>query len=239
MCCLFDLDGVLTQTAKVHSAAWKEMFDAYLKERAERDDTEFVPFSIESDYPQYVDGMLRQDGVRRFLASRTISLPEGSPDDDPSQETVFGLGNRKNERVVELIREKGVDVYDGSVRFLDRVVMAGMARCVVSASKNTPEVLKVTGLDAELPSRVDGTVAAEHQLPGKPAPDTYLFAAKMMGFTPAQCVVIEDAISGVQAGVAGEFGYVVGVDRVGQRAKLEAAGASIVVDDLAELLRDA
>lgn len=233
--CLFDMDGVLTNTAKVHSEAWKEMFDAFL---SEREGDGFQPFDIGTDYIRYVDGKLRQDGVRSFLESRGIELPEGSPDDSPEEETVHGLGNRKNDRVQELIRERGVEVFPGSVRFLERVGDAGMKRAVVSASKNTPEVLRVTGLAGHFDARVDGLVAAERDLPGKPAPDTFLAAAGELGIPPEHCVVIEDATAGVAAGRAGGFGLVVGVDRTGQEDALREHGADIVVKDLSELLED-
>lgn len=233
--CLFDLDGVLTHTAKVHAEAWKEMFDAFLPQR-EGDD--FRPFDIATDYMQYVDGRLRQDGVRGFLASRGIELPEGAPDDSPDQETINGLGNRKNERVVELIRTKGVETFPGSVRFLKVAREAGLRCAVVSASKNTPEVLRVTGLEDLFDVRVDGNVAAERNLPGKPKPDTFLAAAGELGVDPEHCAVFEDATSGVEAGRAGRFGLVVGVDRVGQAEALREHGADIVVSDLSELLEE-
>jgi len=235
--CLFDMDGVLTQTAKVHAAAWTEMFDAYLRGRADREREQFRPFTPE-DYARYVDGKLRQDGVRAFLASRDITLPEGTPDDPPDAETVHGLGNRKNALVQDLIRTNGVDVYEGSVRFVAAVRDAGLRRAVVSASKNTGEVLAVTGLADLFEVRVDGLVAAERHLPGKPAPDTFLAAAEALGVDPAHCAVFEDAIAGVAAGRAGAFGWVVGVDRVGQADALREHGADIVVRDLSELLEE-
>jgi len=233
--CLFDMDGVLTHTAALHSEAWKEMFDAFLRER---EGDGFQPFDISTDYIKYVDGRLRQDGVRSFLESRGITLPEGSPDDSPEDETVYGLGNRKNDRVQELIREKGVEVFPGSIRFLERAGEAGMKRAVVSASKNTPEILRVTGLEGHFDVRVDGLVAAARGLAGKPAPDTFLAAAEELGVPPERCAVIEDATSGVEAGRAGGFGLVVGVDRTGQEAALRKHGADIVVKDLSELLEE-
>lgn len=236
--CLFDLDGVLTQTAEIHSAAWKEIFDAFLKERSGQTGEPFRPFEIATDYVEYVDGKPRQDGVREFLASRGIELPEGTPDDPPSAETVYGLGTRKNNRLLELIHERGVDVYEGSVRFVQAVRDAGLRRAVVSASKNTGEVLKVTGLGDLFEVQVDGIVAAEEHLPGKPAPDTFLAAAARLGVDRAECAVFEDAIAGVKAGRAGNFGWVVGVDRVGQTQALRRAGADIVVADLSELLEE-
>ena len=236
--CLFDLDGVLTQTAKVHAAAWKEMFDAYLRERSEQIGEPFRPFEIASDYVKYVDGKLREDGVRAFLASRAISLPEGSADDPPTALTVHGLGNRKNDLVLDLIRRRGVDVYEGSVRFVEAVRDAGLRRAVVSASKNCQAVLAAAGIEHLFEVRVDGIVAAEAGLRGKPAPDTFLAAATALGVPPAHCAVFEDAIAGVEAGRAGSFGWVVGVDRVGQAAALRSHGADTVVSDLSELLED-
>jgi beta-phosphoglucomutase family hydrolase len=236
--CLFDLDGVLTQTAKVHAAAWKEMFDAYLRERSEQTGEPFRPFKIATDYATYVDGKLRQDGVRAFLASRSISLPEGSAGDPPTALTVHGLGNRKNDLVLDLIRRHGVDVYEGSVRFVESVRDAGLRRAVVSASKNCQAVLAAAGIEHLFEVRVDGIVAAEAGLRGKPAPDTFLAAAAALGVPPAQCAVFEDAIAGVEAGRAGSFGWVVGVDRVGQAAALRSHGADTVVSDLSELLED-
>jgi beta-phosphoglucomutase family hydrolase len=236
--CLFDLDGVLTQTAKVHAAAWKEMFDAYLRERSEQTGEPFRPFKIASDYVKYVDGKLRQDGVRAFLASRTISLPEGSAGDPPTALTVHGLGNRKNDLVLDLIRRRGVDVYEGSVRFVEAVRDAGLRRAVVSASKNCQAVLAAAGIEHLFEVRVDGIVAAEAGLRGKPAPDTFLAAATALGVQPAHCAVFEDAIAGVEAGRAGSFGWVVGVDRGGQAAALRSHGADTVVSDLSELLED-
>lgn len=235
--CLFDLDGVLTQTAKVHAAAWKQMFDAYLRERSEQTGEPFRAFDIATDYPAYVDGRLREDGVRAFLASRGVTLPDGSPDDPPTATTVHGLGTRKNALVLDLIRHQGVEVYEGSVRFLQAVRDAGLRRAVVSASKNCREVLIAAGIEEYFEVRIDGIVAAEKGLRGKPAPDTFLAAAAALGLEPAHCAVFEDAIAGVEAGRAGEFGWVVGVDRVGQAAALRQHGADVVVKDLAELMK--
>jgi beta-phosphoglucomutase family hydrolase len=230
--CLFDLDGVLTDTAAVHAAAWKEMFDAFLRER---DGASFTPFS-QHDYEQYVDGKPRVDGVRDFLASRAITLPEGSPDDPPAAATVNGLGNHKNEAVQRRIRTDGVRVFEGSRRYLQAAQQAGLRRAVVSSSANTAEVLEVTGLAQYVELRVDGLSIRSEHLRGKPAPDTFLAAARLLGVDPSQAVVFEDALAGVQAGRAGNFGYVVGVDRVGQADALLKHGADIVVQDLAELL---
>jgi beta-phosphoglucomutase family hydrolase len=234
--CLFDLDGVLTKTAEVHAAAWKEMFDAYLKERAARTGESFRPFDAKTDYDQYVDGKPRYDGVRSFLASRGIELPQGGPDDPPDRETVDGLGNRKNAIVLRLIREHGVEPYEGSVRYLHAARDAGLRRAVVSSSTNCKDVLDAAGIADLLEVRIDGVVAEREHLRGKPAPDTYLAAARALGLEPAQAAVYEDALAGVEAGRAGQFGAVVGVDRVGQADALRAHGATVVVEDLAELL---
>lgn len=233
--CLFDLDGVLTQTAKLHAAAWKEMFDAFLRQRAEKDGEPFKPFEM-SEYAAYVDGKLRQDGVRSFLESRGIELAEGSPDDPPSAESVHGLGTRKNELLLALIRERGVDLYDSSVPFLEAAGAVGLRTAVVTASKNCGEVLASAGIDHLFEVRVDGVVAAERNLKGKPAPDTFLAAAEALGLRPNECAVFEDAVAGVAAGRAGRFGWVVGVDRVGQADELRRRGADVVVGDLSELL---
>lgn len=235
--CLFDLDGVLTQTARVHAQAWKEMFDAFLRERSERGGEPFVPFDPVADYSAYVDGKPRYDGVRSFLASRGIQLPEGDPSDPPSAETVFGLGNRKNELVLALLRRDGVEVYEGSVRYVRAVRDAHLNRAVVSASANTREVLKAARIENLFEVRIDGIVAAERHLRGKPAPDPFLAAAEELKVPAADAAVFEDALAGVEAGRAGDFGYVVGVDRVGQRQALLEHGADVVVDDLAELLK--
>jgi beta-phosphoglucomutase family hydrolase len=233
---LFDLDGVLTQTAKVHAAAWKRTFDAYLEERAARTGDAPRPLQLPEDYLAHIDGRLRTDGVRGFLASRGITLPEGSAADPPTAETVNGLGNRKNELVLELIRSQGVDVYETSVRFLEATRDAGLRRAVVSASKNCREVLVAAGIEELFEARVDGTVAADRGLRGKPAPDMFLAAAESLGVEPARAAGIEDAVSGVAAARAGEFGWVVGVDRGGNAAALAESGADVVVSDLGELL---
>ena len=234
--CLFDLDGVLTQTAKVHAAAWKQMFDDYLRQRARRTDEAFIPFDPISEYDQYVDGKPRYDGVRAFLASRGVELPEGDPDDPPEAETIHGLGNSKNEIVLRLIREQGVQPYEGSVRYVKAVQAAGLRRAVVSSSTNCRDVLAAAGIQDSFEAIVDGVVAEREHLQGKPAPDTFLAGARALGVEPAEAVVFEDALAGVEAGRAGRFGFVVGVDRVGQAEALRAHGADLVVDDLAELL---
>jgi beta-phosphoglucomutase family hydrolase len=234
--CLFDLDGVLTDTASVHKKAWKAMFDSYLRCHAERSGEPFVAFDIAADYQTYVDGKKREDGVRSFLTARKISLPEGDPDDDPSAETVHGLGNRKNALFHETIRKDGVKVFEGSRRYLEAVAAAELAVAVVSSSANTREVLEVTGLEKFVQQRVDGVTMREEHIAGKPAPDSFLRAAELLGVTPAEAAVFEDALAGVEAGRRGQFGYVVGVDRVGQAEALRRKGADVVVTDLAELL---
>jgi beta-phosphoglucomutase family hydrolase len=234
--CLFDLDGVLTQTAKVHAAAWKQMFDAFLVARSKRTGEPCVPFDALHDYNEYVDGMPRYDGVRAFLASRGIVLPEGTPDDPPEADTVCGLGNRKNELVLTLIRSQGVEAYEGSILYLRAARDAGLRRAMVSASANAGEVLKAAGIDDLLEVRIDGIVAEREHLKGKPAPDTFLAAAAALEVQPAQAAVFEDALAGVAAGRAGQFGFVVGVDRAGQAAELRSHGADLVVSDLAELV---
>ena len=233
--CLFDLDGVLTNTAAVHAAAWKQTFDDYLRQR---DGASFQPFDKHADYDDYVDGKPREDGVRDFLASRGITLAEGKPDDGPDAETVYGLGNRKNQDLTQRIARDGVEVFDGSVRYLQAAEQAGLRRFVVSSSANTGLVLRTTGLDRYVEGRVDGRTLVSEHLRGKPHPDSFLAGAKLAGVAPTEAVVFEDALAGVAAGRAGGFGYVVGVDRVGQAQQLTAHGADVVVKDLAELLGD-
>lgn len=234
--CLFDLDGVLTPTARVHNAAWTEVFDAYLRDRAGRTDEAFVPFDPQSDYNKYVDGRPRADGVRTFLGSRGITLPEGAPGDPPGAETVNGLGNRKNEVLLRRIATDGVEAYPGSVRYLRAAQERGLRRAVVSSSANCQAVVEGAGIDDLLEARVDAQVARREKLHGKPAPDTFLAGARLLGVEPANAAVFEDALAGVEAGRAGRFGFVVGVDRVGQAAALRDHGADLVVQDLAELL---
>ena len=233
--CLFDLDGVLTQTAKVHCAAWKQMFDEFLHAR---DGDGYVPFDPRRDYDTYVDGKPRQDGVRDFLASRDIHLPDGTPDDPPAAETVYGLGNRKNVILLAKIETDGVEVYDGSVRYLQAAQKAGLRRIVVSSSANTEQILRVTGLAKYIEGRIDGVTLRERHIKGKPAPDSYLAGAALAGVDPQQAAVFEDALSGVASGRAGHFGIVVGVNRVDQAEALKKNGADIVVDDLDDLLAD-
>jgi beta-phosphoglucomutase family hydrolase len=229
--CLFDLDGVLTQTAKVHAKAWKEMFDGFLETQEGQ-----KPFDAHADYDEYVDGKPREDGVRDFLKSRGIELPEGDADDGADQETINGLGTRKNDIVQKVIERDGVEPYAGSVRYLEAARDAGLRRAVVSSSHNCEAVLKAAGIDHLLEERVDGDTAVEQHLDGKPAPDMFLAGAKAVGVEPGEAAVFEDALVGVEAGHAGKFGHVVGVDRVGQRDALSEHGADVVVDDLDELL---
>ncbi|MEU6490926.1 beta-phosphoglucomutase family hydrolase [Streptomyces sp. NPDC046984] len=230
--CLFDLDGVITKTAVVHAAAWKQTFDDFLHRR---DGDSFRPFDEVADYDEYVDGRPRADGVRTFLESRDIHLPEGGPGDPPERETVQGLGNRKNELVLELIGTRGVDAYDGTIRYVEAVRAAGLRTAVVSSSTNCRDILRSIGAEQLFDVRIDGIVAAERHLPGKPHPDTFLAAARDLGVEAKSAAVFEDALAGMDAGRSGHFGYVVGVDRVGQADALRAHGADVVVTDLAEL----
>jgi beta-phosphoglucomutase family hydrolase len=234
--CLFDLDGVITKTAKVHDAAWKEMFDSFLRERAQQTGGQFVPFDPVKDYDEYVDGKPRADGTRSFLQSRGITLPEGSPGDPPEAETINGLGNRKNVILLKRIKEDGVEAYEGSVRYLRAVRDAGLRRAVVSSSANCRDVLVAAGIEDLFEARIDGVTAQQEHLAGKPAPDMFLAGAKALGLEPRAATVFEDALAGVASGRAGHFGFVVGVDRTGQAEALKVHGADIVVEDLAELL---
>ncbi|GIH17641.1 beta-phosphoglucomutase family hydrolase [Rugosimonospora africana] len=233
--CLFDLDGVLTQTASVHRAAWQETFNDCLK-RWEHNGEPLAPFDPASDYNDYVDGRPRADGVRAFFASRGIQVPDGDPDDPPDRDTVYGIGTRKNQIVQRRIRQDGVQVFEGAIAYLRATQEAGLRRAVVSASQNTREVLRVTGLTDLFEEVVDGVVAKDENLRGKPEPDTFLACAKRLGVSPRQAVVFEDAVAGVAAGRAGDFGFVVGVDRVGHAEELRRAGADVVVEDPVELL---
>src|SRR3954447_13147293 len=235
--CLFDLDGVLTQTAKVHARAWKQMFDEFLRRRAEGEGSELQPFDERSDYETFVDGKPRYDGVRSFLESRGITLPDGTPDDPPDAQTVDGLGNRKNELVLDIIRRDGVEPYEGSVRYAHAVRDAGLRSAVVSSSTNCHDVLEAAGMLDLFDAFVDGNVAREKQLAVKPAPDTFLEGARQLGVEPAHAAVYEDALAGVEAGRAGQFGHVIGVDRVGHADALREHGADTVVLDLDELLK--
>jgi beta-phosphoglucomutase family hydrolase len=231
--CLFDMDGVLTDTASVHARAWKETFDAFLREQQGPDAR---PFDIDADYGEYVDGKPREDGVRDFLASRDIHLPEGSPEDPPGAVTVRGVGNSKNALVQSLIEEQGVDVYDGSVRFVKAAREAGLKTAVVSSSANTQQILRSAGMTDLFDARVDGVTIAEEHLKGKPAPDSFLRGAELVGESPDASAVFEDALAGVAAGRAGNFAVTVGVDRKGRADALREHGADVVVSDLSELL---
>jgi beta-phosphoglucomutase family hydrolase len=231
--CLFDMDGVLTRTATVHAAAWKQMFDEFLRER---DGDSFTPFDPVADYDEYVDGKRREDGTRSFLQSRGIEIPEGSPDDRAGEATINGLSERKNELVLVKLRENGVELYDGSVRYVRAARESGLRTAVVSSSANTAQVLDAAGIADLFEARVDGVTAKERDLAGKPAPDMFLAGAEALGVPASRAVVFEDALAGVQAGRAGGFAFVVGVDRVGQAAALKSHGADVVVKDLEELL---
>ena len=235
--CLFDLDGVLTQTAKIHARAWKAMFDDFLRDWSDRHDEPFHEFDRPTDYDEYVDGKPRLDGVRSFLQSRGIELPAGAPSDPPEAETIHALGTRKNDLVLELIRQQGVEPYEGSVRFVEAARDLGMRRAVVSSSTNCQDVLIAAGIEDLFEVRIDGVVAEREGLAGKPAPDTFLAGAARLGAEPGQAAVFEDALAGVEAGRAGSFGWVVGVDRTGQADALRQRGADVVVRDLAELLQ--
>ena len=233
---LFDLDGVLTMTMKIHASCWKRMFDAYLQDRSARFGETHQPFDSVSDYQAYVDGKLRYDGVRSFLASRRIVLPEGLPADTPDLDTVCGLGNRKDLLVREMIAGEGIEVLEGSLAVVRRVRALGLKTAVVSASKNCATILAAAGIRDLFDCIVDGVVADRLGLPGKPAPDTFLTAARELQVAPRRAVVVEDAISGVQAGRAGGFGLVIGIDHHGDKRVLQDNGADIVVEDLAEIL---
>jgi beta-phosphoglucomutase family hydrolase len=232
---LLDMDGVITDTASLHAACWKQLFDAYLQKHATQGGKAYRPFDIATDYRLYVDGKPRFDGARDFLASRGIRLPEGSPGDPPQAETVSGLANGKDDLVNKIIAEKGVEPYEGSVKLLRKLRHDGFKIAVVSSSANCETVLKAANLDALFDARIDGNIVHEQDLAGKPAPDTFLMAAKIFGIEPARAVVIEDAISGVTAGRAGNFGLVIGVARKGDADELRRHGAHLVVNDLDEL----
>jgi beta-phosphoglucomutase family hydrolase len=232
---LFDLDGVITDTASVHAAAWKRTFDRYLREVSEREGKPFEPFEINPDYFRYVDGKPRYDGVDSFLRSRGITLEWGDPDDPPSRETVCGLGNSKNAMFNEVLRSRGVQVFESSVALIRGLRSMGRRIAIVTSSKNCDAVLEAAGIQDLFDARVDGNVSTEKKLAGKPAPETYEEAARMLGVPPERSVVIEDAISGVQAGRAGGFGLVIGVARGDDPEVLRESGADIVVRDLVEL----
>ena len=233
---LFDLDGVVTNTAKLHAACWKQMFDEYLQKRAGERGEAFRPFDLATDYRLYLDGKPRFDGVRDFLASRGIKLPEGDSDNPPQAETVRGLGNRKNELVSNAIERIGVEAYEGSIRFIDQLRRDKFKIALVTSSENCAAVLKAAKLESFFDVRVDGHMVEKQNLAGKPAPDTFLMAARLLGVEPRRAVVVEDAISGVQAGSSGHFGLVIGVARKGNAEELKQHGAHLVVTDLGELV---
>ena len=233
---LFDLDGVITDTVKMHATCWKKMFDEYLRKRANKEGESFIPFEIASDYKLYVDGKPRFDGVRDFIRSRGIKLPEGTPEDSPETETVCGLGNRKNDLVNEVIDSVGVDAYESTITLARQIRDAGIKIAVVTSSQNCDAVLKAAKIEDLFNVRVDGNTILEQHLSGKPAPDSYLEGAKRLGVDPKRSVVVEDAISGVQAGRNGKFGLVIGVDRKGNAEELKKNGADVVVKDLGEFL---
>ncbi|MGH3291090.1 MAG: HAD family hydrolase [Trebonia sp.] len=234
--CLFDMDGVITQTAKVHDAAWKEMFDAFLRDWSASHDQPFVPFDPVDDYDQYVDGKPRLEGTASFLESRGIELPMGEESDAAGTPTIWGLSSKKNDLIQQVIERDGVQAYEGSVRYVKAAREAGLRTAIVSSSANTEAVLKAAGVEGLFEVRVDHQVAEAAKLRGKPAPDTFLEAARLLGVAAANATVYEDALAGVAAGRAGKFGFVVGVDRVGQAIELHAHGADVVVKDLADLL---
>lgn len=232
---IFDLDGVITRTARTHAAAWKQTFDEFLRARAARRQEPFVPFDADADYRRYVDGKPRYEGVRSFLQSRAIELPEGRPDDPPDRETVCGLGNRKNQAFLQAVHEHGVEVYDSTVDLVRDLRAQGFKTAVVSSSKSTRTILDAVHLADLFDTEVDGVDLARLGLKGKPEPDPFLEAASRLHVTPQRAVVVEDAIAGVEAGHRGGFGCVIGVDRAGDRAALARAGADVVVADLAEV----
>ncbi len=234
--CLFDVDGVLTETAIVHRAAWKRTFDAFLRDYPGLSAEQSREFS-DADYNSFVDGKPRHDGVRDFLASRAITLPEGSSDDPDDAATVHGIANRKNKRVLAELEEHGVIPYQGSLRYLEAARSAGLRIAAVTASANGEAILDAGGFTQYCEARIDGLVAAREHLRGKPAPDPFLAGARALGVEPSEAAVFEDALSGVAAGRAGNFGFVIGVDRVGQADALREHGADIVVDDLDDLLQ--
>lgn len=234
--CLFDMDGVLTRTATIHAAAWKQMFDQYLAERSQQTGQQLDPFDQVTDYDSYVDGRSRADGTRAFLESRGIHLPEGHPGDRPGAPTIEGLSKRKNDLVMQKLKYERVETYDDTIAYVRAVAERGLPRAVVSASANTAQVLDSAGIAGLFQARIDGVVAKDRHLAGKPAPDMFLAGAQALGLEPGQAAVFEDALAGVEAGRAGKFGFVVGVDRVGQADELKAHGADVVVSDVTSLL---
>jgi beta-phosphoglucomutase family hydrolase len=233
---LFDLDGVITDTAKLHAACWKRAFDSFLKKRAARTDEPFHPFDLHNDYEEYVDGKPRYDGVRSFLDSRGIELPYGDPDDSADKETVCGLGNLKDELFGKDLKSEGVEVFQGTITWIRHLRKLGIKTAVVSSSRHCRAVLEAVGVKDLFDAEVDGNVIEDLDLKGKPAPDTYLKAAEMLGVEPRRAVVVEDALSGVKAGRIGAFELVIGVDRLGDADALRENGADLVVTDLSDLL---
>jgi alpha,alpha-trehalase len=232
---IFDLDGVITQTAKVHARAWKKMFDQFLEKLSEEEGTDYKPLNIETDYPEYIDGIPRYDGVREFLKSRDIEIPYGSPSDPPDERTICGLGNRKNELFLETLEEQGAEVYEDTVTMIKKWRDDGLKTAVISSSKNCKPVLETAGLLNLFDARVDGVIAAELDIPGKPEPDIFIEAAGRLGNSPAECVVFEDAIAGVKSASNGGIGLVVGVARKDNDGELLKNGADITVTELTEL----
>ena len=232
---VFDMDGVVTQTATVHAAAWKALFDAFLEKRAQRSGEPFRPFDVGSDYLPYVDGKARYDGVRDFLASRGVTLPWGDPSDPPDAETVCGLGNRKNDYFLRIVAEKGVQPFATTVALIHQLHEAGVRTAIISASKNASAILDAAGVRELFEAQVDGTVAEQLGLPGKPDPAVFVEAARRLGAAPPRAVVVEDAEAGVEAGHRGGFGLVIGVDRAAHAAALREHGADVVVKDLGEV----
>ncbi|WP_299985776.1 HAD family phosphatase [uncultured Pontibacter sp.] len=228
---ILDLDGVITQTARVHAQAWKRMFDSYLKQRGEKEGKRYEPLDIETDYREHIDGIPRYDGVRNFLTSRGITLPEGTPEDEEGEETIGGLGNLKNMYFQELLKQEGVDVYEDTIAWLKRQKQQGMRTAVISASKNCVDVLHAAGIERLFEEHVDGLQSAELGLKGKPAPDIFLEAARRLGIAPEEAAVFEDARKGVKAGKAGGFALVVGIDRHHDTEGLKANGADIVIKE--------
>ena len=235
--CIFDLDGVITNTASVHAAAWTRMFDDVLRSRPEAPGEDLRPFEPD-DYRRYVDGKPRYDGVKSFLESRGISIPYGAPDDPPGSETICGLGNRKNEEFQRYLDENGVEVFPDTIAFIDGLHRRGIRTAVISASRNCQPVLRAAGVEDLFETRVDGVVAAELGLPGKPDPAVFLEAARRLGATPDRAAIVEDALAGVEAGRRGRFALVIGVDRTGHGDDLCRAGADVVSTDLAQLLEE-
>jgi beta-phosphoglucomutase family hydrolase len=233
---LFDLDGVLTATAKLHARAWKEAFDQFLKKRAEKTGGDFQPFDLKQDYEDYVDGKPRYDGVESFLVSRNIKLPHGESDDPPDTETVCGLGNKKDALFNQIMKDEGVELFQGTITWIRQLRQAGIKIAVVSSSKHCKIIIESAGIADLFDARVDGNVTDDLKLKGKPAPDTYLKAAEMLGAQPQRAVVVEDALAGVESGRNGGFGLVIGVDRKDDAEALRAHGANLVVQDLQEMV---